>query len=136
MINELRSKLVNEVNIEVDNLEQMTLGDDTYKTTVDGIVKLTDRVIELEKLEIAKAEKERQLELEEIKAENDREEKSKQRRDEFVDKIVKNSLTVISIGSGIVLTVWGTLVTIDFEKTGNVTTFAGRKFFGDLFSKK
>lgn len=135
MHSELKTQLKNEVKIEIENLEQMTLGDDTYRTTVDGIVKLTDRVIEIEKLELAKAEKEKQLELEATKAENEKVEKQKQRRDEMIDKITKNVLTGISIGGGFALTIWGTLKTIEFEETGNVTTIMGRGFFNKLLHK-
>lgn len=135
MYNEIKTQLENEVKFEIDNLEQMTLGDDVYKTTVDGIVKLADRVIEMEKLEISKAEKEKQLEMEIKKAEHEQAEKQKQRRDEMIDKIVKNVLTGVSIGGGFALTVWGTLKTIEFETTGNVTTIMGRGFFNKLLHK-
>ena len=62
--------------------------------------------------------------------------KSKQMKEERIDRIVKHGLTALSIASSIGLTAWGTCKTLKFEETGTVTTSAGRNFIRNLFSKK
>lgn len=137
MYNEIKTQLENEVKIEIDNLEQMTLGDKTYEVVVDGIAKLTDRVIKMKELEIVAIEKEKRMELEAKKAEDERVEKEKQRKDEFIDKVVKNTLTGVSVVGGFAITVWGALASFDFEKDGKIiSTMMGRGFISKLLPKK
>ena len=137
MYNEIKTQLENEVKVEIDNLEQMTLGDKTYEVTVDGIAKLTDRVIKMKELEIAEVEKEKRIELEAKKAEEERIMKEKQRRDELIDKIVKNTLTGVSVVGGFAITVWGVVASFDFEGEGKIiSSMAGRGFINKLIPKK
>ena len=62
--------------------------------------------------------------------------KLEQIKEDKVDHIVKNSLTLFGTVAGIVLTVWGTNKTLKFEETGTITTSAGRAFIKNLFSKR
>ena len=111
------NKLIDEEIVsEINELSEVEVGTETYKTTIDGVTKLLDRKIELEKLDY------------------DREMKNRQVEDEKRDRLIKNILSGVSIGSGIALTIWGTCKTLKFEETGTVTTSAGRRFVNKLFS--
>lgn len=114
----VRSLLTKEIESEFEALEDIEVGTDEYRTTVDGITKLVDRAIELEKF--------------------DREQYSKAiaADDERKDRIVKNGIAVAGIAIPSLITIWGTIKSIKFEQEGTITTFAGRSFFNKLFSKK
>ena len=47
----IRENLIEEFNDEVKGLRGLQLGSDEYKATVDGVTKLADRIIEIEKIE-------------------------------------------------------------------------------------
>ena len=121
--------LESEIQNEIENLGGMTLGSDDYKITVDGASKLLDKYNDMQKLEIERVEKENSRS-------DEREFKLAQLKDEKRDRIAKNCLTVISLISGIALTVWGTKATFEFEKEGTVTTIMGRGFINKLIPKK
>lgn len=121
--------LNDEIREEFEELGKIEVGSDKYKTAVDGLTKLCDRAIELEKF---KAEQELKKDQQDVDAEL----RAEQLKDERKDRVVKNCLT----GAGIVipagLTVWGTLKSINFEKTGTITTIMGRGFIQKLLPKK
>lgn len=121
----IQTLLNEEIKNEFEDLKKMELGSETYKTTVDGLTKLVDRAIELEKIDVEQNEayENRQVELSKIE-------------DERKDRWVRNILT----GAGIVIpttvTVWGTIKSINFEKEGTITTIMGRGFIQKLLPKK
>ena len=129
MDNKLEKLLHEEMEFEFDKLTNMDAGSEQYKVTVDGLTKLMDRAIEIDKLNI-----EHEKETETRKFENDL--KIKEFEEEKKDRLVKNCLT----GAGIVLplvgTVWGVLKSLKFEETGTVTTIMGRGLFQKLLPKK
>lgn len=53
-------------------------------------------------------------------------------KSEKFDKAIK----VIEVLAPLMLTVWGTVVTFRFEKTGTITTQMGRNFINRLMPKK
>ena len=114
-----------EIQEELEALKDMDKGTDEYKTTVDGVVKLTDRVIEFKKLDV---------ECQKDANENDI--KLKQMDEDKKDRLIKNCMTAASIGLPIALTIWGTYKTFEFEKEGTITTMMGRGFINKLFPKK
>ena len=126
---ELKTLLKTEIQDEISELGKISLGTDEYKATVEGVSKLLDKAIELEKIEVECAEKANDRA---INAEIQVERLKLERR----DKIVGHVLTGVSLLSGVVLTVWGTYKTLKFEETGTVTTFAGKSFINKLFSRK
>ena len=120
---ETKALLREEVNREIEELGRMELGKDEYKSTVDGATKLTDRLIELEKIEIEADVRERDREI-------DTEIKLKQLDDENKDKKVKNW---ISIGGTLLMagiTVWGALKSWD-----TVASDAGKSFMARLIPR-
>lgn len=95
-----------------------------YGDAVTNVTKLMDRQIEMKKLVI-----------EETKLEYEKEIESKKVKSENIDRWVKNGLGAIGTIGGIVLTIWGTKKTFQFEETGSITSSAGRKFIDRLFKK-
>ena len=126
---EIKTLLKGEIQDEMSELNKLAIGSDEYKATVEGVTKLIDRTIELEKIEVDREEKgyDRRINAETQDA---------RLKIERRDKIVGHVLTGVSLLSGAVLTVWGTFKTLKFEETGTVTTFAGKKFIDKLFLKK
>ena len=122
-----KSLVDEEIEEEIAQLQALKAGTDEHKIAADTLVKLIDRSIEKEKLDV-----EREKMVVTQKFENDL--KLKQAKEDRIDRIIKNILTGVSVGSGIILTIWGTNKTLRFEETGTITTTAGRKFTGKLFS--
>lgn len=125
----VKTLIVEEIQDEIKELNKMEVGSDTYKTTVDGVTKLADRFIEIEKLEIDR----------EFKATNqsiDENLKLAEIENEKKDRLIKNCLTGLSIITGVGLTVWGTVKSLKFEEEGTVTTIVGRGFINKLLPKK
>ena len=121
----IRTLLNEEIKNEFNDLKKMELGSETYKTTVDGLTKLVDRAIELERIDIEQNENYENRQVELSKIEDDRK-----------DQFVRNVLT----GAGIIIptavTIWGTIKSINFEKEGTITTIMGRGFIQKLLPKK
>lgn len=118
-----------EIRLELEELSKMEVGTDNYRSTVDGVTKLMDRAIELEKIDV-------QHELESGKQEFERRFKHMQMAEDRKDRLVKNLITIGGILIPSVITIWGTCATINFEKEGTITSTAGRKFFNKLFPTK
>ena len=121
----IQTLLNEEIKNEFEDLKKMELGSETYRATVDGLTKLVDRAIELEKIDVEQNEAYENRQVELSKIEDDRK-----------DRLVRNILT----GAGIIIptavTVWGTIKSINFEKDGTITTIMGRGFIQKLLPKK
>ena len=126
---EIKRLLREELQDELTNLNKMKLGDDEYKATVAGIGQLVDRLSELEKIDIDREDK-----VENRYMENNF--RRQQMREDRVDRIIKNILTGLGIGLPIVVSIWGTLVSINFEREGTITTIMGRSWIQKLIPKK
>ena len=121
-----------EIETQVKLLEEMEAGTDEYKVTVDGVTKLTDRVIELEKLNLQAEQLEKskldKLNEERLKAEQ----LAAEKKDRIISYVLKGAEIVIPLG----VTIWGTFKTMEFEREGTITTVFGREFFRKLFCKR
>lgn len=93
--------LEDEIRKEIEEISNMELGSDNQKKTTDNLVKLLDKYNDMDKLD-ADLEK-HDTEIEMKKAEHEL--KKQQLEHEKKDSFVKNCLTGISIGSGIIMTV-------------------------------
>lgn len=121
--------LKEEICEDLEGLKELDLGSDEHKASVDVVTKLIDREVELRKLEIERLEK-----LESRKA--DEEFKLKQMKENKVDRIIGYVINVAGIVIPVIVTVWGTKVSLKFEEEGTITTSAGRNFFSRIFHKK
>lgn len=125
----MKTLLQQEIKNELKELEKMQIGTETYKTTVDGITKLVDRVVEMENFDIENDEKIKSREIE-------TDLRLIQMKEDRKDRIVKNLLSVAGIVIPSVITIWGTIKSIEFEKDGTITTIMGRGFIQKLLPKK
>lgn len=113
-----------EIEKEIIELGKMELGTENYKTTVDGICKLMDKSMDIKKVRISREDKSVEYDTKEF-----------QMLEERKDKKHQIYLQVAGIVVPVVVTVWGTLKSFEFEKTGTVTTILGRKFVNNLIKK-
>ena len=116
-----------EIESEFKELSEITPGGDEYRVAVDGITKLMDRAIEMEKNEI-----DRQDRIDARDSENEL--KTKQMEDEKKDRFVKNLLAGVGTIGGLVVTIWGARKAWKFEETGTVASPVGRSFINKLTS--
>lgn len=126
---EIEQLLHDEIVDELGGLNTLELGSDKYKVTTEGIVKLMDRAIEMDKLS-------KELDERQKNRNEDLELKYRQIDAEIRDRKIKNVITVVISGVGTIVTIWGTLKTLKFEEVGTVTTMAGRNFINNLFKRK
>lgn len=125
----IETLLHEEIKTELEELNKIELGSEKYKVTVDGIVKLIDRTIEMDKLNI-------DVQNKADDREKDDSFKMKQMEDERKNRLVNNYIAVAGIVIPTAVTIWGTIKTIEFEKEGTITTIMGRGFINKLLPKK
>ena len=121
----IKETLYKEIEDELQVLNEIEVGTDEYKSSVDGVTKLLDRAIEIEKHE---------AEMKEREAE--RIAKNIQVAEEQKDRVVKNYISAGGVVLPLLVTIWGTLKSFKFEKDGTVTTIMGRGFINKLLPKK
>lgn len=124
----IETLLHEEIKDEFDELGKLEVGSEQYKITVDGIAKLVDRAIEIDKLN---TESEDRIDQRNV----DSDLKTKQMKEDRIDRIVRNSIAIVGIVIPTVVTIWGTITTLEFEKEGTITTASGREFIKKLFKR-
>lgn len=125
----IEAHLATEIESEFIALSGIEVGSEAYKTTVDGVTKLLDRMIEIDKLEFERDKK----------TESDKKEEEFRRmqmKDEKNDRLIRNCLSAAGIVIPTIVTIWGTIKSIEFEKEGTITTIMGRGFVQKLLPKK
>lgn len=126
---ELEDLLAEEVKSQLEGLKDIEMGTDEYKTVVDGLMKLTDRVIKIKELDYDATDKidarETEIAL-----------KKQQMKEEKNDRWIRNGITIAGIVIPTVVTVWGTIKSLKFEEEGTVTTIMGRGFIQKLLPHK
>ena len=120
--------LHDEIQSEFEELKKIEVGSDKYKTAVDGLTKLMDRAIEIDKLKVGAEER---LDTRNIDAEL----RQEQLEADVKDRKVRNAISLAGIIIPTAVTIWGTLKSLKFEETGTVTTNAGRNFINRIFKK-
>ena len=128
-MNNPKSLLCVEIEDEFNRLKDLKAGTEEYKSTVDSLTKLTDRLIEMEKFD------------EECRQKNEDRKKDVHYRDiqlaeDRKDRLVKNCIAIAGIVVPSVITVWGTFKSFKFEQEGTITTIMGRGFINKLLPKK
>ena len=158
----MRDLLTEEIGLEFGELPNMAMGSPEYEKTIAGLTKLMTTQIELEKFEAEKKLKEneqkaqeelnaaklaREAQEREDRVESQRQQlelqqkqldlQKKQARQNMWGAILQVAATVgLGIGT-IVLSVWGTHYTMEYEDKGVMpTTLAGKEHTKKLFSKK
>jgi hypothetical protein len=116
-VKDLKQQLIEEIASENEALAKMELGTETYKVTTEGIGKLYDRLIELERMENEALSKcdEHVLKEAELKMEKR-------------DKLIKNILQGAAIGVTATLALVAHVSQSVFEYTGKFpSTTIGKK---------
>lgn len=117
-----------EIESEFKELKKLEAGSEKYKLAVDGLTKLVDRAIEIDKLNDS-AEDRREA------RDADMEIKQQQLHEDAKDRKVRNGIAIAGIIIPTAVTIWGTLKSLKFEETGTITTNAGRNFISRIFKK-
>jgi hypothetical protein len=121
--------LYDEIETEFEKLRTTEPGSEKYKVTVDGLTKLMDRAIEMEKVNVDCEDKAKIRESEQLM-------KQQQMDDDRKDRLVKNIIGAAGIVLPLIVTIWGTRVSLKFEEEGTFTTIMGRGFINKLLPKK
>jgi hypothetical protein len=121
--------LYDEMETEFEALRDKEPGSDEHKAVLDELVKLMDRAIEMEKVNNDCQDKT------EVR-ENEQDMKKQQLEDENRDRLIKNIISVAGIALPLIVTIWGTKVSLKFEEEGTFTTIMGRGFINKLLPKK
>lgn len=100
-----------------EQLDGVKKGTDEYEKIVTAQTKLLDKAIEIDRLNFEHDEKLKEQEL-----------KEKELEVEKKDRTIKNILTGISVGGGLITTWHWARKSLQFEETGTVTTAVGRNF--------
>ena len=126
---ELKELIQKEVESELKVLSTTDVGSDKYKATVDHIVKLTDKVIDMEKLEIENEKASEQLNANSDLKWQEIEANSKDRK-------TQNRIAIAGLIVDSALIVWGTLKTFKFDNTSTVTSTLGRDILRRFVPRK
>lgn len=147
----METMLYDEIETEFEKLRVMTPGSEEHKAIVNELVLLMDRAIKMEqvnndcqdktetreneqKLREEQFEKEQAMKQEQFESEQAM--KKQQLEDEKRDRLVKNIISVAGIALPLIVTIWGTKVSLKFEEEGTFTTIMGRGFINKLLPKK
>lgn len=132
--------LYEELEREFDKLNEIEPGSNEYKVIVDGLTKLMDKKIEMDRVDndcehhAAALESEERMKREQLESEERM--KQKQLDDENKDRLIKNIIGAAGIVLPLIVTIWGTKVSLKFEEEGTFTTIMGRGFINKLLPKK
>ena len=121
--------LVDELDAQFSKLRTEDLKPEEEKAVVDTLTKLMDRKIEMDRVHNESVDKAEARKSEELL-------KQQQLADEKKDRWIKNILSAAGIALPLLVTIWGTKVSLKFEEEGTVTTQMGRGFIQRLFPKK
>lgn len=109
------------IETQKEELDKCEVGSEAQAQTVDCMVKCTDRLIEIERLEQEKVTNERS------------------RKFENISRWVGHGIAIASVLLPLGVTVWGANKSWNFERDpdgGMVTSGAGRKFMDRIFARK
>lgn len=118
-----------EIEDQFEHLSKVEFGSEQYKAGVDGLTKLLDRSMEMNKLEYEAEEGRKNREI-------DNEFKQKQMDEDKKSRWIQHVISAAGIILPIAAAVWGTKSSFKFEETGTVTTIMGRGWINKLLPKK
>ena len=124
----IKNILWDEIEKEVKELSKMQVGTDQYKVTVDGIARLSDKIIELDKLESENAVKD----FENFARTEEQELKREQLKSEKRDRAVKNVITVGTAVLSVAVYALAFIASTNFEREGSFTTEGGKNSIRQL----
>lgn len=118
----IKTQLEDEIRDEFEALRKIEVGSDTYRATVEGLTKLVDRKIEMDKAEVDARERV-------IKRNDDNEFKEMQLADDRKDRAIRNGLTAATLVITTGTTIWGILksLKIEFKDNEMITSTVGKE---------
>lgn len=116
----IKTPLIEELHDELNELSKTTVGTDEYKIAIDGVTKLADRIIEIEKIE---AENRIKVEAQEAETEI----KSQQLKDDRRDRRIKNGIAIGTFVGSIAVYGLTYLSSMKYEDKGVIPTTEGAK---------
>lgn len=125
----VRSNLVEEFESELEELSKMEVGTDTYRVTVEGVAKLADRIIEIDKIE-----KENSVNID--TQEQEYAIKAQQLKDEKKDRFIKNCIAIGTFVGGVLVYGLAFIASTNFEREGTLTTEGGKSSLRQLLKLK
>lgn len=125
----VKSMLDDEIRNELENLGREAIGSEEYKANLDGVTKLLDRQIEIEKLENERLDRMESRETEIVL-------KQQQLAEEKKDRRIKNSITVGTFACSAALYAMAFIASTNFEREGTFTTEGGRGALRNLLKLK
>lgn len=125
----IKTTLTEEFNDQMKDLHKLEIGTEQYSTAVNGVTKLADKIIDLEKMEIEREEriKDRDTEIEL---------KSQQMEIDKRDKFNQNLINVVKIAVPTVAGFAMGIISMKWEKLETITSTAGRQAFKDIIRFK
>lgn len=125
----IETLLYDAIETDFEKLADENLDPDKRKATVAELTALMDRAIEMEKADYDYKEK--------VEARNSAQMIELQKLEEDKkDRLIKNIISGAGIALPLIVTIWGTKVSLKFEETGSFTTIMGRGFIQKLLPKK
>lgn len=115
----VKNDLVKEFESEVKALGKMELGSEEYESVINGVAKLADRIIEIEKSE-------QEASFKNISHMNENEIKEAQLAAEKRDRIIRNAIEFVKVVGGFGLAAWAFVASMNFEREGTISTEGGR----------
>ena len=126
---DLKMKLTDEFESQMDELRNLEVGSDQYKVAVDGVTKLADRIIEIEKQEVEFEMRDKDREIDEYFKSQQAETDKKDRKNRTVVEMLKIGVpTVAAFAMGIISMKW--------EKLDTLTSTAGKSSLRDILRFK
>ena len=125
----IKTNLVKEFENEIKELGKLSLGSEEYESTLDGVTKLADRIIEIEKAE-------QEASFKEASRIDENEIKATQLASERRDRIIRNVIEGVKVVGGFGIAAWAFVASMNFEKEGTLTTEGGRSALRQLLKFK
>lgn len=121
----IKHDLIEEFTNQLGEVGKMEVGTEKYKIAMDGVTKLADRIIEIEKCEA-----ENDI-ADETRISNELS-KSEELRIDKRDRIIRNTIEAVKVIGGFGLTAWAFVAAMNFEKEGVLTTEGGKSALRSL----
>lgn len=119
----VKTDLIAEFNDQLAEVGKLDVGSEKYKIGVDGVVKLADRIIEIEKFES-------ETELKKANYDEEAYRNDRQFEDEKKDRKIRNAIEIAKVVTGFAslgLTAAAFVMSMNFEKSGHLFGQEGSK---------
>lgn len=126
---ETEKLLHDEIHDELEKLSSMEIGSNEYESTVNGVTKLLDRAIEIDKMNLDAKERE-------LNRINEEAYRKKQLDIDRKDRWIKSGIALATTLGTFALYKWGLINTFQFEKEGTITTSIGRGLINSIIPKR